>query len=219
MAKKKNITEEQLIDWYMDYVIKHRKRPGSISTFAKTNNFYEKSFNKHFKNFNDLRRAIYTSFFDQTLHLILQMDEYSSFSARHKLISFYYTLFELLAANRDFILLDIGAGKRFLKSQKQLKNLRKSFAKYIHSLNIETLNFNEKTLDTLQAKFLKQAAWIQFLGVLHFWLEDNSPSYEKTDILIEKSINTGFDLINVQPVKSIIDLGKFLVNEKIKNNS
>ena len=50
---------------------------------------------------------------------------------------------------------------------------------------------------------------------LKFWLEDTSSSFEKTDIFIEKAVNTSFDLISVQPIKSIIDLGKFLFKEKM----
>ena len=53
---------------------------------------------------------------------------------------------------------------------------------------------------------------------IKFWMDDDSAGLEKTDIFIEKSINTGFDLINVQPLKSVIDLGKFLFHEKMNMN-
>jgi hypothetical protein len=50
---------------------------------------------------------------------------------------------------------------------------------------------------------------------LKFWLDDTSPSFEKTDMFIEKSVNTSFDIINIQPLKSFIDFGKFIFKEKI----
>jgi hypothetical protein len=53
---------------------------------------------------------------------------------------------------------------------------------------------------------------------LKFWLDDTSKSFEKTDIFIEKSINASFDLINISPLKSVVDLGKFLIKEKISMN-
>jgi hypothetical protein len=50
---------------------------------------------------------------------------------------------------------------------------------------------------------------------MKFWLEDTSSSFEKTDIFIEKSVNTSFDLLDIKPLKSIIDFGKFLFKEKV----
>jgi hypothetical protein len=53
---------------------------------------------------------------------------------------------------------------------------------------------------------------------MKFWLDDTSPSFEITDIFIEKSVKASFDLINTTPLKSIIDFGKFLYKEKMQSN-
>ena len=65
---------------------------------------------------------------------------------------------------------------------------------------------------------IQQSAWLQLMITIKFWLEDTSPSFEKTDIFIEKAVNTSFDLIDIKPLKSIIDLGKFLYKEKMHMN-
>jgi hypothetical protein len=44
-------------------------------------------------------------------------------------------------------------------------------------------------------------------------MDDSSPGFEKTDIVIEKSINTIFDVFDNTPLKNILDLGKFLYKE------
>ncbi|GAW89492.1 hypothetical protein FPS14_contig00023-0020 [Flavobacterium psychrophilum] len=60
-----------------------------------------------------------------------------------------------------------------------------------------------------------EGAWIQFLFILKFWLDDTSKSFEKTDIIIEKSVNTVVDLLDTKPLESLFDLGKFLWKEKM----
>ena len=45
-------------------------------------------------------------------------------------------------------------------------------------------------------------------------MDDTSKSFEKTDIVIEKSVNTVVDLLNTKPLESLFDLGKFLWNER-----
>jgi len=58
-----------------------------------------------------------------------------------------------------------------------------------------------------------EAAWAQFLFILKFNLEDDSPGFEKTDVAIEKSINTVFDVFDHTPLENVIDFGKFLAKE------
>ena len=59
-----------------------------------------------------------------------------------------------------------------------------------------------------------EATWVQLLFLMKFWKEDNSPGFEKTDMAIEKSVNTVFDVFDNTPLESIIDLGKFLWQNK-----
>jgi hypothetical protein len=49
-------------------------------------------------------------------------------------------------------------------------------------------------------------------------MEDTSAAFEKTDIFIEKSVNTSFDVLNITPLKSVLDFGKFLFKEKMQTS-
>jgi hypothetical protein len=73
---------------------------------------------------------------------------------------------------------------------------------------------NDARLDKIQERTIEESAWAQLLITMNFWKNDPSPSFEKTDVFIEKSVNASFDLIDNTPLKSIVDLGKFLAKEK-----
>ena len=218
MAQKKKLKENDLIDMYMDYYLENGEAPKSVYHFAKINKFKENEFYGLFGSFEGIENNIFKAFFDQTLSLLSKSEEYNSFEARNKLLSFYYTFFEVLTANRSFVLALLGRKELPLKSIRVLSELRKAFFEYIEELDIQTLDLKEKKLEKLKNRSVKESAWTQLLVTLNFWMEDSSAGFEKTDMLIEKSINTGFDLLDVKPLKSIIDLGKFLYKEKIKMN-
>lgn len=55
---------------------------------------------------------------------------------------------------------------------------------------------------------------MQFLFLLKFWIDDQSPAFEKTDVAIEKSVTVIFDVFETTPLDSILDFGKFLVQDK-----
>ena len=97
---------------------------------------------------------------------------------------------------------------------KNWTELRKHFKQFIDTLDIEKIDLKQEKLIEFQEKTMSEMAWLQFLFTLKFWIEDTSLSFEKTDIFIEKSVNTSFDLMDIVPLKSLIDFGKFVWQEK-----
>jgi len=218
MAKKKNITTNDIISCYMDYVLEHNHEPKTIYAFAKANNFEEQKFYEFFSSFESIEKQIFKAFFDNTHAILEQNDDYMSFDARNKLLSFYFTFFENLTANRSYVVYILDKHKNSLKGLNLLSDLKHAFTNYIEHLGIELIEVKQEQIDKIQRRGLKESAWLQLLLTMKFWIDDTSPSFEKTDIFIEKSINTSFDILDVAPIKSIIDFGKFIFKEKIHMN-
>jgi len=217
MAKKKNITSNDIISWYMEYVLENNQQPKSVFSFAKENNFEESLFYQYFGSFEAIEKGIFKAFFDNTITPLQKSQDYDSFDARNKLLSFYYTFFENLTANRSYVVYALAGKKNQLKSLQALSELKKAFSEYIEDLSIETIDLKEDRLEKIQQRSIKETAWFQLLFTIKFWLDDTSASFEKTDIFIEKSVKASFDLIDTTPLKSIIDLGKFLFKEKMQS--
>ena len=218
MAKKKPITQTDIIDLYMDHVLMHNEKPNSVYAFAKANNFTEQSFYEFFSSFELLEQCIFKVFFDHTITVLDKSEDYHSFDSRNKLLSFYYTFFETLMSNRSYIVYALERNKDRMKSLKMLSKLKGSFSNYIAQLNIKTIDVQQEQLTRFQNRSLQESAWLQLLVTMKFWLDDTSTSFEKTDLFIEKSVKASFDLIDTTPLKSFIDFGKFLYKEKMHAN-
>lgn len=216
MAKKKSVNTNTIISFYMTYVLENDEKPKSVYSFAKANNFEESLFYNHFGNFEALEQSIFKAFFDNTLIVLEKNEDYESFDARNKLLSFYYTFFELLTANRSYVTHALNNHMSDMKKIKALSKLKSSFTAYIETLDIETLDIKQKNLEQIQERTLQESAWLQLLFTMKFWLDDTSASFIKTDIFIEKAVNASFDLIDIKPLKTVIDLGKFLFKEKFQ---
>ncbi|MEO1032225.1 MAG: TetR family transcriptional regulator C-terminal domain-containing protein [Bacteroidota bacterium] len=218
MAKKKSISQTDIVGFYMDYVLTHNENPKSVYAFAKDHNFEEQEFYGFFASFDSLERSIFKIFFDNAHAVLEKSEDYLTFDAKNKLLSFYYTFFEVLTANRSYVTYALDGHKSSLKSLRTLVHLKKRFVNYIEHLNIKTIDLKQEQLVRLQNRSLKESAWLQLLMTMRFWLDDTSPGFEKTDLFIEKSVKASFDLIDTAQLKSIIDLGKFLYKEKMHMN-
>ena len=218
MAKKKLFTQKKIIELYMDYVLQHNHAPKSIYLFSKINGFEEADFYEIFGNFESLEKAVFTQFFINTKETLESSKDYLTYDSRNQLLSFYFTFFEFLTANRSYVIFALSEGKNQLENLKKLKGLRYEFLNFIDQLDIEVMKIKNKQLEQIKDNVVQETYWIQLMLTLKFWIDDSSKSFEKTDIFIEKSINASFDLINISPLKSFVDFGKFLIKEKISMN-
>ena len=215
MAKKTNVTKQNILSMYMDYVLEHNHEPSSVYKFSKENNFEEALFYQSFASFEAIKTHVFVAFFDHTMALLAKSDEFETFEPKDKLLSFYYTFFEMLTANRSYVVYALKKDKNKLNVLKTLKPLRVNFKKFIDALGIEKLEVKQERLEKFQDNAISESAWAQLLFTIKFWLEDTSASFEKTDVFIEKSVKASFDIMNITPIKSVLDLGKFLFKEKM----
>jgi len=200
----------------MDTVVAQHGTPFTVEDLAEAHNFTPKAFEAHFESFDDLNKAIFKIFLDNALAVLAETPDYFGFSKKDKLLSLYYTLFENFTLNRDFVLLTIKSYGLNLNTLSLFNELKESFVAFVDSLEMETIRLHD-TLDSFQKKSVQEGLWVQFLLTLKFWMSDDSPKCQKTDIFIEKSVNTGVELLNTKSLHNIIDLGKFLYAEKIKS--
>jgi hypothetical protein len=134
---------------------------------------------------------------------------------KSKMLSFYFTFFELVSANRSYVVLALKEHHNQLKNLMQLANLRIEFKNFISDILSDEVRTQHEKFQNIQEKAIQETAWIQFLLTMKFWLDDESAAFEKTDIYIEKSVKATFELINIAPIDSLIDFGKFIFKEKI----
>ena len=216
MAKKKNISVHDIISFYMDYVLEHNEQPKTVYAFAKANNFEEAKFYEHFGSFQAVEEHVFKAFFDNSISALEKSEDYKKFDPRNKLLSFYFTFFENLTANRSYVVYALNEHKNNMKRLKLLSKLKHAFTHYVEHLGIDLIDIKQEQLDKIQTRGLKETAWFQLLLTMKFWMDDTSASFEKTDIYIEKSVNTSFDVLDVAPVRSLIDFGKFIFKERVQ---
>ena len=214
MAKKKalELNQESIISLYIDYVLTKGQPPHSVYEFAKINEFDEAVFYQFFASFQKLEAQFLSNMFDYTLEVIDKSADYKAYDAAQKLSCFYFTFFEIATANRSFV-------TYLLKSERlplqNLMKLRVNFLEFTKSILDVPIKIENEKFANLQSKAVNEGAWLQFMSIIKFWLDDHSANFEKTDIYIEKVVKLSFDLIYNVPLDSVLDFGKFIWKEKV----
>jgi hypothetical protein len=214
-SKQKIVDDRSIISLYMNDVLELNEVPKNVFVFCKKHGIEEATFYSFFGSLDALRQAIWVMFFDNATGVIEKEAAFEGYSDKNKLLALYFTLFEILTLNRSYVLYSLKENKEGLKNLKNLKEFRNHFKDYIvHTIKSEPSEVFGKVAKVTEP-VISEGAWLQFLFLLKFWMEDTSTGFEKTDVLIEKSVNTVVDLLDTKPLESLFDLGKFLWKEKM----
>ena len=214
-TKKAELSKDKIVSMYMEHVLEYNEKPKSVYQFSKLNNFTEKEFYNFFGTIESIEKEIFNVFFEKAIMLLQKDKDFESYDMRSKLLSFNFTFFELLTANRSYVLLTIKESGNQIKNLMQLSSLRTSYKEFVSEIITEDIKTKQEQFQNFQEKAIQESCWFQLLLTIKFWIDDTSPALEKTDIYIEKSINTAFELMNVAPLDSLIDFGKFIFKEKL----
>ncbi|QES88560.1 TetR/AcrR family transcriptional regulator [Rhizosphaericola mali] len=219
MENETIITEEKILELYGDYILHHGKKPDNVYLFAKENGFEEKDFYVHFSSFEQIDKKILSSLFLQSVELSSTADGFENASSKEKMLNTYFIFFENLTMNRSLVLKVLGHNKiYFTKVSSELREAHQRFVKTLNFNEWEIISKAKDNIKNISEKAKEQLLWAHLVSAVEFWKKDTSPSFEKTDLYLEKTIDTGFDLIDNEPLRKVMDLGKFLFKETFKKN-
>lgn len=212
-TKKKMIDDNSIIASYMDSVLQNNAEPKSVFLFCKEHKIVETEFYTFYGSLEAVKQDIWVKFFENAAATIQNEEAFSTYTNKNKLLTLYFTLFEILTLNRSYVVFSLKENEKGMKNLKNLKHFRNRFKEFIVDIIESDNNIISEKINKVSKPVFSEGAWIQFLFLLKFWINDTSKGFEKTDILIEKSVNTVVDLLDTKPLESLLDLGKFLWKE------
>lgn len=213
----KEDSKDKIIKAYMEHVLEHGKAPSSVYAFAKKLEIEEKAFYDHFASLHQIEGEVILQSFHRAHGALEADEEYKNYSAREKVLSFFYTWVEILKEYRSFI--QVGQHHQHSKNPfsefKILKPLKHPFKNYIKEVLEDGKISGEVTERKMIDELYDKGFWIGLNLVFKYWIEDESAGFEDTDVAIEKSVNTAFEFLGKSPLDSMIDFGKFIYHTRI----
>lgn len=206
----------ELIESYKQFVLREGKRPASVYIFMKDVGANESDFYPHFASFGALEEQFFTTCVEETLTRLADSKEYQEYDSSQRLLAFFFTWIEVMTPERSFVQFMEGNGlfslfTFFPRYQTGAKELVEAHVQKIVKDGIEEGEVADRFFVT---RFYKQGFWVQARAILTFWLRDESPAFEKTDAMIEKTLRFALNVIQPNSLDSGFDLVKFFWRNK-----
>lgn len=200
--------EDKILEAYKKWRLTNT--PFSWKELAQSSGVTEEEIRGHFPQQDLLDIGVWRDLLFRTLAKVKSEPVYAEYSAREKMLSFYYTLVESLKADSELVLF-------YLKPLNVMDvdpHFLRDFFIHFKAFATEVLNEGMETGQIPKRYWISgqyaRIHHLQALYVLRTWAEDTSENQVHTDGAIEKAVNLGFDLMERNFVDSAWDFGKFL---------
>src|SRR5690554_3882397 len=203
----------RILSGFKQFVLENGQLPASIFKFAKSLKIKEEEFYSYYNSFTALQSAVWLDIFDNTLEDLHTQEIYVEYSAREKLLAFFFTWVEQLKKNRSYLLVLYASSFSKLPPP-EVRDFKKRFKEFATPILLEAKESGEIAHRPIIAEKYDEALWFQLWFIFQFWLKDNSSAFEKTDAAIEKSVNLAFDLMGKSALDTLADFAKFLYQNK-----
>lgn len=206
---------EKIQKAYKEYVLENGTQPPSVYVFAKKLEMPEAEFYQYYNSFKAIESDAWLDYLRQALIAIESEEVYAQYSVREKLLAFYYTWIEILKKDRSYVVYNYKQLRQpVARHTGPLQPFKNGFFNFSTELMLEGRESREVVTRPVVSDRYVDGLWMQCLYILDFWVNDLSRGFENTDTAIEKSVNTSFDLMGKSVVDSVLDLAKFMYQNR-----
>ncbi len=221
MAKKKKtevpITPLDIMSRYMSYV-GNPSADVSLDDFFQSSDIVSALFYSHFEDQEQLEREIWTYFMKDSIQTVEGDINPEMLSVENKLLGLFFTFFQNVSLNQEYFKRHLALRKNIVDKSKLYAGMKDVFHAYLLSIyqpscQVPPLGAKE-SIETIMQQGFVYTYWAELVLLIEFWLRDESPEFQKTDVAIEKSLKATHEVRTIQPLRSVIDLGLFLWKER-----
>lgn len=208
-------TKDKIMKEYMEFELLNGRAPHSVFELTKKLKIEESEFYKQFANLDSIRQEILKDLINKTVSILDVDPDYHGYSTREQLLALYYTLFEQMKAKRSYLLTKY---KDIIRTAEHGKDWKPFLSVLVERASdiMRTGRDAEEVKDRpLVGNHYGKGAPIVFFYIFRVWVNDASEDFADTDAAIEKSVNTGLDLLSGSPFDSLFDFGKFAFKTKL----
>ena len=201
---------QQIEKAYLHELKTEGKPPISIFKLCQTLGLSERDFFSEYSSLEAVEMHWWKDMMDRVILSVESGAEWPDFSARNRLLAFFFAFTTASLDYRSLLLMRMGHTNP-LKSVPEWSALEDRYEVFALSILMHGRQQDEIAtrgpVNTIYPRVLK----LLLRSVVAFNLKDTSPKFERTDAFIEKSITLLFDLMGRQALDSGFDLLRFLV--------
>jgi hypothetical protein len=197
--------ETKIIEVYRNMLISGETEINSY-TLSQKAGISEKEFFEHFSSADDVGRRIWTNLGDAIIEALSGSELYNSYPPRQKILSYYFTFFEVALNERTFI-------ERTYTNSKLTRAYKDKFKLFIGDIIQEGIASEDIKERLSLSNYYPEVLWDLHLKLIRFWLNDTSDKFVETEKAVEMYSRIPLELMGPNLLDSMFETVKFSVSQ------
>jgi AcrR family transcriptional regulator len=213
--EQKKINRENIIAAAVDLITQKNLKTATMREVARSAGVGDATIYNYFPTKESIVYGYYEDKFDQVMETLKKIADFHHYSFQEQLQAFFETTLELFLADREFL------GKTFKKTfftlsqhYSRIRPIKDKFIMMIDDIFTNAVDAGEIP-DQVFRELTMQMFWEYYIGIVIYWLKDDSEHFESTSILIDKSIDLACSAIRAGIGNKIFDMGIFLFKNHV----
>jgi len=197
--------ESKIIEAYREMLIAGETEINTY-TISRKAEITEKEFFEHFTSAEDVGRKVWTNIGDSVIEALSGSELYNSYPPRQKILSYYFTFFEIALNERTFI-------ERTAESSKYTRAYKDSFKTFIGDIVQEGIAMEDIKERLSLSNYYPEVLWDLHMKLIRFWMNDQSDKFVETEKAVEMFSRVPLELMGPNLLDSVFDTLKFQVSQ------
>jgi AcrR family transcriptional regulator len=185
--------------------------PANVFQLCEHLGIAETEFYHHFGSLEKVEESVLVIRWQEVAEKFAQDEQFATFGITEKMLTLHFAFIESLRDIRSYLLWEFKDWKNPMDQIKGLMSLRQAFQDTVSPMLNAASNLGEIPDRKVISKLNVEAIGMNLAFVMHFWLQDDSTDFERTDACIEKSVQLTMDFVGRNAVDKLFDFGKFLI--------
>lgn len=203
-------SKSTIADAYKAYVLEQGSRPASIKAFADSLEMSERDFYQEFSSFPSIEQYIFQGILESAISKLEASPEFAEYGTPERLAGLFYTWLEEMLQQRSFVVFAFHQSPQVFFTPFFMASSEAVFQDFVKHVLKEGVAAQEVADRLFLPRLYRRGLWMQAKWILRFWIQDQSPNFEKTDEAVEKVLRLTYDIIRPNSLDSGWDVAKFL---------
>lgn len=213
--EQKNKNRSKIISAAVDLVILKGIKAATMREIARKAGLGDATIYNYFPTKEAILYGYYEDKFDLVTNELKQIKDFNEYSFQEQLQTFFETKLELLLPDREFLEKTFKT-TFFALSQhySRIRPIKEKFIAIIEEIFKAATEVGEIP-DQVFGEITIQLFWEYYIGIVIYWLKDDSDQFESTSVLIDKSMDLTSASIKAGIGNKIFDMGIFLFKNHV----
>lgn len=208
--KQKSENRQKILKALVELVIAKDLKSATMRGIAREAGMGDATIYNYFPTKDAMVYAYYEDRFDQVTQALKDIPDFHTYTFQEQLQTFFETKLDLLLEDREF--LEKTFKTAFFTLSQDYARVRPAKDKFMAIVQeiFDAAVEAEEIQDQVFLDLTIQLFWEYYIGIILYWLADDSDRFESTTLLIDKSIDLAAASIRAGIGNKIFDMGIFL---------